>query len=238
MDEKKKFLSKNGVSHIWLTLKQYFNQKVDKVEGKQLSTNDFTDEYKNKIDNAGSGNYADITGKPQINEHELKSGNNTLEDLGIIIPDTSDFITEETLTSKNYATETFVTDKGYQTSSDVEETLASKNYATETFVTNKGYQTASDVQSALNSALEGITGIDFQVVEQLPSSGKKGIIYLKSNGGSNNNIYDEFIWLEDSSKFEKIGTTDIDLTDYIKSSDLEEITNEEIDEIIPTVGLG
>ena len=35
--------------------KAAWNNKVDKVEGKQLSTNDFTDEYKTKLDNINEG---------------------------------------------------------------------------------------------------------------------------------------------------------------------------------------
>lgn len=92
-----------------------------------------------------------------------------------------------------------------------------------------GYQTSSDVQTAINNALSGITGIDFQVVTELPTTAVKGTIYLLSNSGTGNNIYDEYIWLTD--KFEKIGTTEVDLSGYLQSSDLVEITNDEMDSI-------
>lgn len=42
-------------------LNKDFAKKVDKVEGKGLSTNDFTNEYKNKIDTIEAGN-ADLSG--------------------------------------------------------------------------------------------------------------------------------------------------------------------------------
>ena len=62
------------------------NNKVDKVEGKGLSTNDLTDELKTKILNAGdstfTGDYDDLTDKPSINNVTL-SGNKTLTELGI-----------------------------------------------------------------------------------------------------------------------------------------------------------
>lgn len=95
-----------------------------------------------------------------------------------------------------------------------------------------GYQTATEVQTAINDALEDITGIDFQVVTSLPATGEKGIIYLMSNGGSSPNIYDEYIWLSSSSSYEKIGTTDIDLSGYQLSSELVAVTNAEIDTIV------
>lgn len=53
------FLTKNGLSHVWLTLKSKLNAKVDKVEGKQLSSNDYTTVEKNKL--AGLSNYSHPT---------------------------------------------------------------------------------------------------------------------------------------------------------------------------------
>lgn len=53
------FLTKNGLSHVWLTLKSKLNAKVDKVDGKQLSTNDYTTVEKNKL--AGLSNYSHPT---------------------------------------------------------------------------------------------------------------------------------------------------------------------------------
>lgn len=93
-----------------------------------------------------------------------------------------------------------------------------------------GYQTSAQVQSAINSALSGITGIDFQVVQSLPASGAAGTIYLVSNSGSGQNIYDEYIWV--NNRFEIIGTTAVDLSGYVQSSDLVAVTNAEIDTIV------
>jgi hypothetical protein len=43
------------------TEKTAWNNKVDKVEGKQLSTNDFTNEYKTKLDNINEGGGGIVT---------------------------------------------------------------------------------------------------------------------------------------------------------------------------------
>lgn len=45
-----KILDDSGLTYFWGKLKTLFNDKVDKVTGKGLSTNDFTTAYKNKID--------------------------------------------------------------------------------------------------------------------------------------------------------------------------------------------
>lgn len=45
------FLNKDGLEHLWNHIVLKLNGKVDKIDGKGLSTNDFTNEYKNKLDN-------------------------------------------------------------------------------------------------------------------------------------------------------------------------------------------
>ena len=89
-------------------------------------------------------------------------------------------------------------DSRYQTASDVETTISGKGYQTAEQVNNaiisKGYQTSANVQSSINAALADITGIDFKVVSSLPSTGVKGTIYMLSNSGSGNNVYDEYIY--------------------------------------------
>lgn len=84
-------------------------------------------------------------------------------------------------------------------------------------ITNdSGFQTASDVASAINSAIGGITSISFEVVTSLPATGQNGVIYLMSNGGTDPNIYDEYIYV--NNNFEKIGTTEVDLSNYLQLS--------------------
>ena len=50
-------------------------------------------------------------------------------------------------------------------------------------------------------------------------SGEKGKIYLIPNEGTENqNVYDEFVWTNNT--WEKIGTTEVDLSDYVTNSSL------------------
>ena len=80
------------------------------------------------------------------------------------------------------------------------------------------YAKSADVTKEIASAVSGVTQIDYSVVEALPSTGKKGIIYLVANSGSNNNIYDEYIYI--NSKFEKLGSREMDLSSYAKKTDI------------------
>lgn len=53
------------------------------------------------------------------------------------------------------------------------------------------------------------------VVDTLPETGEEGILYLvpeQSSAGTNN--FKEYIWLPDENKYEELGYTDIDLSDY------------------------
>lgn len=89
------------------------------------------------------------------------------------------------------------------------------------------------VKDYIDDAIGSVTGIDFQKVNSLPASGVKGTIYLVPNSGSSPNSYDEYIWITVSgtSSWEKIGTTDIDLSGYQLSSELVPLTVAEIDAI-------
>lgn len=90
-------------------------------------------------------------------------------------------------------------------------------------INGAGYQTEDEVIDMINNAFAGVSGIEYQVVTVLPAIGKAGVIYLISNGGSNPNIYDEYIYVNNS--FEKIGTTETDLSGYA--------TKEELSVVIP-----
>ena len=92
--------------------------------------------------------------------------------------------------------------------------------------------TTAFVKTAVDNAISSITGIEFQIVTTLPTTGKTGVIYLMSNSGTAPNIYDEYIWIASTSKYEKIGSTDVDLSGYVQASEMVAITNAEIDTIV------
>ena len=81
---------------------------------------------------------------------------------------------------------------------------------------DSNYQNATQVQDLIDAAIAGITGLEFVVVQSLPATGETGKIYLVANNGSGQNIYDEYVWLTGTpGRYEKIGTTDIDLSNYV-----------------------
>lgn len=96
------------------------------------------------------------------------------------------------------------------------------------------YQTESEVQQLIDDELAGITGIEFEIVTELPATGVKGVIYLVGA----TTPYDEYIWIEPTggtAHFEEIGNTSIDLSGYVQASEMHALTNAEIDTIFNQV---
>ena len=77
----------------------------------------------------------------------------------------------------------------------------------------------SFVDTAINNAITGISKFDTVVVSSfsdLPDTGVKGTIYfVPSTTTGTNNIYDEYVWVSTSNKYEKIGSANIDLSNYV-----------------------
>ena len=224
-----KYLDENGLLYFVQKIKTWLNGKVDVVSGKGLSTNDFDNTYKGAIDNLSTNYVAKEAGK------------------GL---STNDFDNTYKSAVDGLAT-TYVaieSGKGLSTN-DYDNTEKAKVAAAQTaanvatIVEAYGYQTSTQVSNAINAAIGQMTGITFTVVadvSSLPATGTAGTFYLVPNSGSGTNTYDEYVWVtipggqgeSDVTRYEKIGTTDIDLSGYVLSSSLNAITNAEIDTII------
>ena len=79
---------------------------------------------------------------------------------------------------------------------------------------DKTFKTESEIQTMINNSAK----LKKEVVTSLPSSGKEDIIYLLKNKNDTNNYYTEYMWI--GGKWEIIGDTKVDLTDYAKKSDI------------------
>lgn len=80
-----------------------------------------------------------------------------------------------------------------------------------------GATTTSEVNSAIATAIGNINQFNVAVVSTLPTENIDAhTIYFMSNGESDNNIYDE--WMYINNNWEKIGTTAVDLSGYMQTS--------------------
>lgn len=85
----------------------------------------------------------------------------------------------------------------------------------------------TDMNTAINNAVANIN--KKEIVTNISEMTDANTIYLISNEGTGSNIYDEYIVVNGTA--EKVGTTEVDLTGYAKTSDFEAVTNSEIDEM-------
>ncbi len=221
-------------------VKEALGGKVDKVAGKGLSTNDLTTELKKGYDGA----VTDVANLKKVGaEKNVIVGvkvNGTLQtpdsnrNVDISVPTDSEIA--QKIEGYGYQTEAqvnqIIAGKGYQTAAQVKSTVEGYGFQTaaqvNTAITGKGYQTSAQVQAAINESLSGITGIDIQVVESLPTTGKKGVIYLVAHKHGDKDNYDEYVWVTSKNAFEKIGNTDIDLSGYVQKTDLVELTDKDL----------
>lgn len=73
----------------------------------------------------------------------------------------------------------------------------------------------------MQEALAKIKTLKKEVVDTLPSTGQDDVIYLvKDSKGKDNNVYLEYLWLD---KWELIGSTEVDLSGYAETEDLDEL---------------
>lgn len=130
-------------------------------------------------------------------------------------------------------------DTTYSFEIDSSKVITVKDLTTSPATTVATLQTmnATTVQSMIDASIAGITGISFEIIDQLPLEGENGVIYLLPISGSTTpNVYEEYIWIgeedpathEVTYRFEKIGTTDIDLSGYVQFSDITIMTNQQI----------
>ena len=157
---------------------------------------------------ATSGSYNDLTNKPTIPAAQVNSDWNSNSGVSQIL---------------NKPTLATVATSGSYNDLTNKPTIPTVPTNVSAFTNDAGYQNSTQVQTAINSAISGITGFEYQVVQALPATGEKGVIYLVPNSGSAPNIYDEYIWIESgqSGSFEKIGTTETDLSGYVTDGELQ-----------------
>ena len=75
------------------------------------------------------------------------------------------------------------------------------------------------VYDFVTAAIAGVSTFRAEIVEELPSTGASNILYLVAKTGSESgNIYDEYLYI--GGAWELIGSTDIDLSGYAKSSEM------------------
>lgn len=135
----KKYLDQDGVLYFWQKIKAKLSTKVDKIDGKGLSTNDYTTAEKTKL--AGLSNYslptasADTLGGVKVGGG-LSITNGVLSATG---GGTADAVEWNNVLNKPTKVSQFTNDA---------------NYVTTTVLNNKGYQTADQVNAIVSGVID------------------------------------------------------------------------------------
>ena len=90
------------------------------------------------------------------------------------------------------------------------------------------------VYDYVTAAIADITGFHAEIVTELPTVGQTNILYLVAkSAAASGDGYDEYLYI--NGAWERVGSTDIDLSGYVQASEMHAITNTEITAIVNQV---
>lgn len=113
---------------------------------------------------------------------------------------------------------------------------ADKNSDAKTASAKAVYNYVAAAIAAANGAMERriLTSGEYDESTGVPTvEGDNNTLYFVPTGGEGSNVYNEYMYI--NGQFEFIGTTETDLTGYVKESDLSEISAEEVNALWASV---
>ena len=181
--------------------------KVDVVPGKGLSTNDYTNEEKQKLGNVESGAQVNVVETIKVNNVTLTPDANKA--VNIDISGKAD-LNSPSFTGTPTAPNVLVSDDS-------------------TKIANTAF-----VKDAIEAALSGKIDLHFLFLSELPSTGVVGTFYFIPAEDPETGIdeWEEYVWDVENNRFERIGSAKVDLTDYFNKTNLPAITDAQIDAIL------
>lgn len=236
-----KFLNYTGLNYYHNRAKTVFADKGD------------LDALETKVDGiVAEGGQPNVIETIEVNGTALTPVSKTVD---ITVPTKTSDLTNDGDGTSDFATESYVDTNGGKidkikvngteqtiTNKEVDLTIPTKvsdlnndsGFITNTVnnLTNYYLKSETYTKTEVDNAISAITTLDIQVVQTLPTQDiSTTTIYLvpKSTSATNNS-YDEYIYTNNA--WEKIGSTDVDLSDYWNNTNLVAITTSEIDTII------
>lgn len=211
-----KLVDQNGLLYFYQGLKTKFNTKVDKVDGKGLSTNDYTTAEKTKL--AGIADNANNYEHPSYTPHESGLYKVTTDATGHVSAVAA--VVKADITALGIPGEAGPTYDNATTSAAGLMSSADKTSLDDLVTRSASFATTTDVSNAVANAQH----LTKQIVQALPAAAEASetVIYmLAKSGGASGNVYDEYMLV--NGAFEHIGDT---------STSFDLITNAEIDTIL------
>ena len=95
----------------------------------------------------------------------------------------------------------------------------------------KADKSTTYTKTEINDIIETLETGSRQIVQELPASGDPMVIYMVPKSTSQtNNSYDEYIWTA-AGAWEKIGDTEIDLSDYYTKDETDDLLDDKADKV-------
>ena len=223
----------NGLLYIFQRIKALFQPKES---GKGLSTNDYTTAEKNKLGGIAAG--------AQVNVIETVKVNGTAQTVTGKAVDIAVPVVDSELSGSSTNT---IQNKVVKGALDAKAPLASPSFTgtptvptADTATNNTQAASTAFVKNAIAAALSGNLELPFDFRQTLPNSGVEGTFYFipATNSVSGVDEWEEYVWNATGSKFERVGSATLDLSNYFNTTNLPAITNAEIDTIIETAMSG
>lgn len=214
-----KYFNDTDLLYLVNLIKAELTKYVLAVQGKGLSTNDFTDALLTKLNGIATGAEVNV-------QSDWSQSDSSADDFIKNKPTLGTAAALDVAVSGNASTTQVV--KGDDTrltdarpSSDVTDT-----YSASSHVPMSGVAVAQAIASVV-----GIRFESYNSYADLPAVGQSGVIYLVPNSGSAPNVKDEYFWNTSvtPAAYELFGTTQIDLTNYVQFSDLVAMTQAEVE---------
>lgn len=207
------FVDLSGLQKTVSNTLKLLDEKVVKEPGKGLSTNDFDNLAKEKLDSVDEGANKTIVDS-ELNAESTNPVQNA------VVTQLSDNLREENNSKAPVNSPAFT---GIPTAPTAVQGTKTSQIATTEFVHNA-------LSNVLTQEFELI-----KVVTDLPEIGEPNKIYLvPTNEKVGNNKFNEFLWVNNA--WEYVGTQALNLDGYIKTDDMVEITFAEIEQMFTESG--
>ena len=214
---------------------EYLNSEIDlnkeAISGLNIELNNTNENVAdNRANIIGLSKYLDDTNQRIDNSNVLisdlqKTTEDNYNELNKLIADNSNAIIQN---SENIQ---YNTDLINQTIENLKEYSKTEEFAKVAFTGEyndllnipSNIATNEYVDQKVDELAKQIVYFDFIIVDELPEIGESNHIYLVPRTQGDKNIYDEYIWIENTKSFEFIGKTEIDLSDYYNKVEVDNI---------------
>lgn len=239
------YQNKVGLSYFWGRLKTIFatktevteglDDKVDKVDGKGLSTEDFTEAYKQKVDGIESGAEANDIDTISVNGTAQSIDKN--KNVNITVPTkTSDLTNDSTFQTKNQVDQAIddavshIEGITYNFDYDTFSELPSVGESgTIYFIPDiSSFEESTDTEFISGKKYFELISGEFQATTDTVMDPSKTYYTIKPG----TNVYNEYVWAAVNNSYEQFGSASIDTSSLWSKSELVAITTAEIDQIL------